>query len=311
MISVIIPVYNCEKYIFGMLESLWKQTYRNFEVICVNDGSTDNTLEILNKQQKQHPELRIITIENSGPSVARNIGIKEAKGEYICFIDADDFIDDCYLKSLYDTIIKYNTDISVCYVQRVFENRPFWIEKKFPYIQNKYMESPTSIEENKEVLINLLNAPFAKLIRRDFLVENKIQFIKGKIAQDFLFTKTMLLYGATVSLCPEVNYHYLVRRGSITTSRLDKAYDLADVYDALIDLSRNLDKFEKYYNELEYLCIYHIGIDMAWRLFRGKRGIFRCLKDVKSILKKYGFKTKNKYVKNLSWFVRVYLLLLN
>lgn len=310
MISVIIPVYNCEKYIFGMLESLWKQTYHDFEVICVNDGSTDNTLEILNKQQENHSELRIITIENSGPSVARNIGVQEAKGEYICFIDADDFIDSCYLKSLHDTIIRYNTDISVCYVQRVFENKPYWIEKNFPYIQNSFFESPSSIETNKKLLISLLNAPFAKLIRKSFLVENKIKFIEGKIAQDLLFTKTVLLYGATVSLCSETNYHYLIRRGSITTGRLDKAYDLADVFDSLIELSRSLGKLDMYYNELEYLCIYHIGIDMAWRLFRGRRGLFRCLKDAKSILKKYGFTTKNKYVKKLSWFVRIYLILL-
>ena len=309
MISVIIPVYNCEKYIDSILESLWNQTYQDFEVICVNDGSTDGTLHQLQRQKQNHEKLKIVTTPNSGPSSARNTGMDNACGEYICFIDSDDQIENCYLMDLYETAQRYRTDISICHIERIYEKKPSLIERRFHHIQNPVFEGACSIEQNKSLLVHLLNAPFAKLIRRDFIERHHLRFLVGRIAQDFLFTKSMLVLGATVSLCPKVNYHYQIREGSVTTGRLDKALDLAYVFDELMKLCTQQNMTEKYHDELEYLCLYHLGIDMSYRLFKASRNAFRSIQQSRKIVHKYGFHANNPYLSELNLFSRLYLLL--
>lgn len=113
-ISVIIPVYNSEKYLRKTLESLLNQTMKSFEVIMVNDGSSDSSLDIMNEYREKYIMSRIINIKNSGASAARNIGIEYAQGEYLSFIDSDDFISPIFLERLYDIISKNNADIACC-----------------------------------------------------------------------------------------------------------------------------------------------------------------------------------------------------
>ena len=114
-ISVIIPVWNAEKFLVDTVGSVLNQTYKNIEVICVNDGSTDNSLEVLKEIQKNNEDrLVIIDQENQGGSVARNVGLDNATGDYIAFLDSDDMYHPQYLEILYDNLKKYNADVSVC-----------------------------------------------------------------------------------------------------------------------------------------------------------------------------------------------------
>ena len=114
MISVIIPVYNAEQYIKRCLNSVLNQTFNDYEIIMVNDGSTDGSLEILKKYESQNSKLKVITQKNLKAAAARNSGLKYASGEYIAFIDADDYVHNDYLRILYENMVHFKADVSTC-----------------------------------------------------------------------------------------------------------------------------------------------------------------------------------------------------
>lgn len=114
MISIIVPVYNVEKYLDRCVQSILIQSFKRFELILVNDGSTDNSFEICQKYRKKDSRVILISQENKGLSAARNTGLNNAHGDYICFIDSDDFIEKDYLKLLLNNLKSNNADISIC-----------------------------------------------------------------------------------------------------------------------------------------------------------------------------------------------------
>ena len=122
-ISIIVPVYNVEAYIGQCLESLLAQTFRDFEIVCINDGSTDGTLDVLNKYAGEDPRIKVFSQANSGLSGARNRGLKEAVGEFILFVDGDDWIDEETCAVLFGAIQKENADCVMCAYVREFENK--------------------------------------------------------------------------------------------------------------------------------------------------------------------------------------------
>ena len=122
LISVIVPAYNTEKYIGTCIDSLLAQTYINYEIIIINDGSTDHTLSILDKY-RQHPNIRIFSQENAGLSAARNRGISVSNGDLICFIDSDDYVSSDYLTKLSTPFFQFpNIDIAVCGYQEIYQD---------------------------------------------------------------------------------------------------------------------------------------------------------------------------------------------
>lgn len=122
-VSVIIPAYNAEKYIKMTVESIINQTLKEIEVIIINDGSTDNTLSIINELEKKDDRIIIINNENKGVSYSRNIGIKKSRGEYLAFIDADDWIEKNYLKDTYNIAEKQELDIVLTDIYRLFKKK--------------------------------------------------------------------------------------------------------------------------------------------------------------------------------------------
>ena len=117
-VSVIIPIYNQEKYLRECLETVLLQNLQEIEVICVNDGSTDESLSILKEYAKRDDRIVVVSQENKGVSAARNVGIEIAKGEYISFIDSDDWVAPNFIEKLYETAVKNNADISACGIIR-------------------------------------------------------------------------------------------------------------------------------------------------------------------------------------------------
>ena len=124
LISVIIPVYNTAEYLPRCLESVLNNTYRNLEVICINDGSKDNSIEVLNAYAQKDPRIRVIDQENAGVSAARNRGLDDATGEYIAFVDSDDWIHRQYFETLHGFATKTNSVIVECDAQYVSEEQP-------------------------------------------------------------------------------------------------------------------------------------------------------------------------------------------
>ena len=152
-VSVIVPVYNVEKYLERCIESLINQTFDDIEIIALNNGSTDKSLDILNYYAHKDKRIRVINNKNIGVSKSRNIGIEEAKGEYIVFVDSDDWIDSNMIYILYDTISDNNCDLVMCTYIREFSNHSKEKVFKLPEV-NLYVH-----DEVKNELLRRLVGP--------------------------------------------------------------------------------------------------------------------------------------------------------
>lgn len=215
-VSVIVPVYNVEKYLERCLNSILKQTLTDIEIICVNDGSTDNSGYILEEYQS-NGKIKIINQENAGLSEARNTGLKYAQGEYVSFIDSDDFIDKNFIETLYDTAKKENADIACAGIIR--END----KKKTVLIEYPEYNSATDIK-GKFKLVNSpkYNFVWNKIYRKSSLVENNIKFVSGMIYEDMWFTPDVLEKLGEIVVCPNTYYHYWKHENSLIKGDCDK-----------------------------------------------------------------------------------------
>lgn len=191
-ISVIIPVYNVEKYIKECLDSLIRQTFANIEIICVNDGSTDNSLLTLEEYAQKDSRIKVISQENLGVSEARNAGIKIAQGKYLSFIDPDDYVEDNMLHELYNRAEEENADIVEC---NLFEHRDTKIDsKKIRRLKIKcnlitklriLLGKPYNCQDIKSDFFNIRAYSVNKLYKSE-LIKNKIWFY-GRGGEDYYF----------------------------------------------------------------------------------------------------------------------------
>ncbi|MCL1868556.1 MAG: glycosyltransferase [Paludibacter sp.] len=246
--SIVIPVYNVEKYLRECLESVAAQTFTDFEVICVNDGSTDNSLEIINDfKNSKFKDLKIINKENGGLSAARNAGICASEGDYIFLLDSDDFIAHNALEILNKNID--NQDFIWFSGKVFFENtKKEIIDKQFcePKISgwdyyNKYALIPRRFHFVTAVL---------RLYRREFLMRNRLFFSEGIYHEDNLFTPICCYCAENVKVIPDVLYVYRIREGSITQNEnpaatLKRTQDTILIINELTDFFENADNIDK------------------------------------------------------------------
>lgn len=217
-ISVIVPVYNVQDYLNTCLDSLVEQDFINFEVVCVDDGSTDNSASTLKEYAPSIKNLKIIAQENRGLSAARNTGIRNASGDYIIFLDSDDYLEKGALKKL-DEICEnehpdaiafnariFNTDrdISKLYTERIIDDNRVW--KGMDFFSENYARYSN---------FNLIPACFY-LFKRSVLCDNNLFFREGLYHEDILFTTVALSYIESLILINSPLYNYRIREGSIT-----------------------------------------------------------------------------------------------
>lgn len=205
LFSIIVPVYNVENYLKECLESLIKQTYYNLEIICINDGSTDNSLQILKEYKKKDKRIKVINQKHYGVSHTRNNGIRISKGDFITFVDSDDFIDLNVFEKCVKKIINNNADIVV--YQLIAEN-----QKYQRYLDNKiYISDPYSAIRD----YNLYPSTCNKIFRRKIIIENNIFFKEDvKYAEDAIFKEFAFIKATVIALEPSVIYHYVYRKNS-------------------------------------------------------------------------------------------------
>ena len=218
-ISVILPVYNVEEYLEECLDSILKQTFKDIEVICVNDGSKDNSLIILEKYTQIDNRICIINQENQGLSVARNVGLENASGKYVVFIDSDDKLNnDNYLEALYNACERYDADIAVAGIIR-------GNDKKVRTILNIESEEVTSDYYTKLKLCDLPDSNYVwnKLYRRETLVQTGIKFVAGVIFEDIYYTHKVLYYTNKLVAVPGVRYFYRKRPNTLMALKTEKA----------------------------------------------------------------------------------------
>lgn len=210
IISVIIPVYNVEKYLKRCLDSVVNQTYKNIEIILVNDGSTDQSEKICQEYEAKYDNIIYLSKPNGGLSDARNFGIKHSKGDYIAFVDSDDFIDLRMYQCLAEDIIKYDADIATCSYQE-FSNE-FLIEKPF---LNPIVEVYERKESIKQLLLadTYCNYAWNKLYKRNLF--DNILYPVGKKMEDLGTTYRLFEKSTKVTFRPFKAYYYFQRENSI------------------------------------------------------------------------------------------------
>ncbi len=259
-VSLIVPVYNVEDFLARCLDSCINQSYSDIEIICVNDGSTDDSLNILEHYQKLDSRIKIINKENGGLSSARNAGLNIAQGKYVMFVDSDDFISSVAIEKLFSNAEKYNSDFVI-----------------FDYINAK-KDCSTQITLDASELSegNIYNidvipgdlynhipiSVWSKFYKTSFLKENKIFFDEGLIFEDVAFFPKVYTKAKRITYLKEPLYSYtLSRDGQIMTSRGKKLVHIFDVYEiaekALIESG--------YYQKCRHALELSMVADIIWK----------------------------------------------
>lgn len=242
-ISVIVPVYNTEKYLDKCLDSLLNQTYKNLEIIVVEDCSTDKSRKALQKYSKNKKIKIVFNDQNKGLSFSRNIGLKNATGDYIGYIDSDDYVDLDFYEKLMDSIVQYKSEIAICDMKVVYEDK------------NVELVSKCCNFDDFNV-VNVINNGLAasacnKLFKKELI--SKYPFAEGKVNEDIAVIIPALVNSKKISYA-NTYYYYVQRGGSIQNSGFsDKRFDI--FYGVKITLERI--KKSKYYDEIKDVLVYN------------------------------------------------------
>lgn len=224
-VSVIVPVYNVEKYINRCIDSILNQTIQDLEIILVDDGSTDKSGKICDEYQEKDERIRVIHKKNGGLSDARNAGEKIATSEYIIFLDSDDYIHREMLETLYTPMKEKNVDLSVCGAWNVYD------EEEIPQYPRIEQFLCTGSEAFKFILegYKIPGAIWNKMIKKE--IADKISFPVGRIYEDAFYTLKLIPLVKQVYVTTKPMYYYVHRQGSITTSKFKEAdMDIVHAY---------------------------------------------------------------------------------
>ncbi|GAA0768001.1 glycosyltransferase [Clostridium subterminale] len=279
-ISVILPSYNVEKYIGKCIDSLINQSYENIEIIIVNDGSTDRTLEVAKEYSKVDSRINIINQENKGVSCARNNAIKKSTGSYIIFIDPDDYLHEDFVKSLYDRLVESNSDLTICGHTKVYDN----------LYKTKSKTSKTIFKGDeifKEYFIGestLTVLMCDKIFKSKIIKENNIYCPEEVTSgQDQVFILEYLVYCNSVSTIDNNYYYYYQRVGS--KSKRYEYHIFERTITKLEYLKRILvenslyDKFERYFKIRLYMNLFSQGLLLyTYNFEKNFKSTFKILK---------------------------------
>ena len=259
-LSVIIPVYNASQYIVRCLESVEKQTLCDMEVILVDDHGTDDSITLAKAFAGQSKRKDIVyqfveTPKNSGPALARNIGLKEAKGEYVAFLDADDWIEPEMYEILYAHAKVENADVSCCNAMQDFEDG-----KKSRILENPVItNNPISVAERKRYLKTYIAYFWTYLYRRAWLQEHQITFANSTSAEDSAFIGCCMLVAQRFAQTSQALYHYVVHSGSLTQRKVWKGAEKRKSFRAMMDFAKR----EGLWNTYKWPLLW-VYIKKAW-----------------------------------------------
>lgn len=281
LISIIVPVYNVEPYLDRCINSIVSQTYSNLEIILVEDGATDNSGKICDEWEKKDDRIKVIHKENGGLSDARNVGIENAKGDYIAFVDSDDFVKNNMYEVLLKNLKTYHADVSVC--------------SAFDFLDNDDMENCQQDDikleyyENEDVFKKLFSKDIGKAVvawnklyvKKVF--ERDLRFSKGKFHEDVFFAHRMLGAIHSIVYTNQKLYYYYVRQGSISnTFNIKRLDELDGMYDRMIFFQQ--DRFKNTeYPVLSFLA-YHDKLIRYYcylKFYNEKKVYISNMKDIK------------------------------
>ena len=280
-LSIIIPVYNVENYISQCLESIFSQSFKDFEIICVNDGSSDNSLGVLQNFKAKDDRIIIIDKKNEGSGIARNAGLAIAKGDYVYFVDGDDWIADNALEKMVSKADELNTDILIfgglsCYETKSYncprllrereellnEHSEFSnsgegclsYKKKYggysaDKLPKKYLNKVFSSKDIKKDIFKFPSTAWTKLYRHDFLIKNNIKFQDIKAGQDQLPFFHSMIKAERIALLPQNLYCYRKnRKGAVTAAKKKKNFSPVYVFYGIEEMLKSENLLDEYKN---------------------------------------------------------------
>lgn len=288
LISIIIPFLNQEMYLKRCVDSVLKQSYSNLQIILIDDGSTDKSIEISDDYAKTDSRVMVYHQENKGLSGARNKGIELSKGKYISFIDSDDFVAEDYVLHLYENLIQNNADISI------IEAKAFYNEK---YVEPKNDAISLMVLDSKKALKELLCSDFyftiscGKLYKKELF--QSISFPIGKIFEDVGTTYKLILESKNIVCSNEILYNYLIHKNSLTTRKFTKEkFDMIELtFEMTKKIVEKYPEFEKYaIRRNAYACISILSkmSKTASKIYqKEERELLNYLRNNKNILLKF------------------------
>lgn len=281
-IDILIPVYNVEKYISKCLDTLLNQTYKNLQIIVVDDGSTDGSLKILEKYKTKHKEIILYTKENEkNISKTRNFLLSKIESKYFTFFDSDDFAEPTYIETLYKLITTNNADVAICRMKRYKENKKINFEKL-----NKNCK-PDKIMTREECIAEMLSANLfagttpAKLFKTESL-ENITFNPDIHYGEDLDFCFKIIQNCNKIAFSHKRLYHYIVHKNSIVTSKFNtKKLSCIDCYDNIIENAKDNETLLTCAKSMQGL----IAIELLYYTFRDKFKDKEVKRKLKTIIK--------------------------
>ena len=242
LVSVIVPIYNVEKYLERCIKSIINQTYQNIEILLVNDGSPDNSKAIMEKYAKKDKRIVCCYKENGGLSDARNYGIKKSKGKYVCFIDSDDYIEKNYVEKLYNCMIENKAEITWCDIKQVND------EGKVGSMN----QSPDDVWSFE------MASACNRLFLKSLFIKNDIWFPVGIWYEDLATTPRLFLSAKKTAYVNEELYNYYVTPGSITRTYDKRVLDAKKVLQINLEYckEKHLLESKEIYEIVEYMFLY-------------------------------------------------------
>ncbi len=307
-LSVIIPVYNTRKLVRKCIDSILAQKFKGIEIILVDDGSTDDSLEILREYEKKYPEsIVVLTKKNGGQGSARNLGLRIAKGDYITFVDSDDTIAEGMYQEMYDMAIKEKCDIVICGVQDYYE--------KNGYRNNRSLFNKKNIPIS-EAIVHSIPAVWNKIYKKSLFKGENMFFNESNWYEDFPLSMQLLMKAKKVCYIDKPFYQYYHRiRSSIHNDNIVRNLDIIKDYKEVVNFATKYNYYNKYDEEIHYLLLKEVYISTINRVIRTNNPASDKRKIIKEIKKycKEAHLRKTKYFKEMPRAFRLsyYLIKLN
>lgn len=246
-ISVIIPVYNTQDYLKECIDSVLNQTLADFEVICINDGSEDNSLDILKGYHDMDNRIKIVSQENRGLGASRNVGLHMAKGEYVLFLDSDDYLREDALESLYSMAIGNDLDLILFKIinfnyRTRRESRSQYFDMDF--LRDIVKDDVFTWKQVKDCLFDISVTATSKLFKRDLLSD--IEFPEGLLFEDNLFFIKVIFSAEKAYFLDDYFYYRRIRPDSITNSYYSGFSDCIIIYDRIIEFMKTVGRYDEF-----------------------------------------------------------------
>ena len=266
-VSIILPVYNVEQYLRQCLDSITKQTFKDFEVVVVNDCSPDNSLQIIEEYQQKDSRIVLFNMPtNQGISKARNEGLKLAKGKYIIFVDSDDWVRKDYVEFLFNNIEEMNCDVfSAGFMS--------YNNQTSKYTHEKYSPLTLKSKSNKALILfpNINSGPWSKIYKKDFLVKNNLCFTLKSCEDCFFFYKLMLCKPKIIFTNEPIYFYRIARKESLTYSLYFKTHNIIILLKEIYKTLKGKNLYTEYYKVFHIYAFVNIAYGLTCASFSIKR----------------------------------------